>query len=55
MGKYPPVFDEVKSTKNIKVDDYSSLEALNKQLESQGLVLIKDIRKMEILIFEEVY
>jgi len=54
MGKYPPVFDEVKSTKNIKVDDYSSLEALNKQLESQGLVLVKDIRKMEILVFEEV-
>ncbi|AIM36178.1 hypothetical protein KO02_05315 [Sphingobacterium sp. ML3W] len=53
LGKFPPVFDEVKSTVNIKVDDYSSLDALNKQLQNQGLVLKKDARKMEVLVFEE--
>lgn len=51
---FPPVYDGVNSSQKINVDDYSSLYALNKQLEKYGLILVEGIRKMEVLIIEEV-
>ena len=50
----PPVCDVVKSMRLLNIDDYSSLEIINEQLEKYGLVLIDGMREMEVLVFEEI-
>jgi hypothetical protein len=54
QANYPPVVDEVDGKMNIQIDDYSSLEKLNRQLKAYGLILVKEIRPLEVLVFEEV-
>ncbi|MEN5055154.1 TlpA family protein disulfide reductase [Sphingobacterium kitahiroshimense] len=54
QGNYPPVVDEVDGKMNIQIDDYSSLEKLNQQLKVYDLVIIKEKRPIEVLLFEQV-
>ncbi|MDH5826299.1 TlpA family protein disulfide reductase [Sphingobacterium faecium] len=54
QGNFPPVVDEVDARMNIKIKDYSSLEKLNEQLKGYRLVLSKEIRPLEVLVFEEI-
>lgn len=50
---FPPVVDEVNSEVRMKIDDFSTLESLNKQLKKYGMVLEEGLRKVEVLVFEE--
>lgn len=54
QGGLPPVVDEVKSKQSMDIKDYTSVEAINRQLEKYGLVLKEDVREVEVLVFEEV-
>ena len=54
QGKYPPIVDDVDGKMKIQIEDYSSLDNLNSQLKEYGLVLVKEIRPLEVLVFEEV-
>lgn len=53
QGKFPPIVDEVAAKMNIHLDDYASVEKVNQQLKVYGLVLTKEIRPLDVLVFEE--
>ncbi|MCW2258690.1 MULTISPECIES: TlpA family protein disulfide reductase [Sphingobacterium] len=54
QGNFPPIIDEAGAKMNIQIDDYSSLEKLNQQLKPYDLVIIKEKRPIEVLLFEEI-
>ncbi|ERJ57343.1 hypothetical protein M472_01050 [Sphingobacterium paucimobilis HER1398] len=50
---FPPVVDEVNSDVRMKIEDFSTLENLNKQLKKYGMILEEELRKVEVLVFED--
>lgn len=54
MGKFPPVLDDVKSSIMMNINNYSSLESLNRQLSEYGLLLKEEVRSLEVLVVKEI-
>ncbi|MCY4778561.1 TlpA disulfide reductase family protein [Sphingobacterium sp. UT-1RO-CII-1] len=53
QGGFPPVVDEVNSDVRMNIVDFSTLENLNEQLKKYGMVLEEGVRKVEVLVFED--
>lgn len=53
QDSFPPVVDEVNSDMRMNIVDFSTLESLNEQLKKYGMVLEDGLRKVEVLVFED--
>lgn len=53
QGGFPPVVDNVNSMEYLDIEEYSTINDLNRQLSKYGLILIEEVREIDVLVFEE--